>query len=171
MRIMLVLMTFLAFGPLAADNAGQVEYQLPQGQKWKVLNQFSTDKNVISTTTTYIPESATQETAQEFFSTHVNSSHTDVNDIDSLKQGLERGLQLQFTDPKVALKTLEKDPNSALYEWSATDGGKEKIHGWIRVFSVPSASIMLGFETKQIDKVNEAGPLWLKTLKDAKIAK
>lgn len=171
MRFILVLLTCLAIGPLAADMAGQVEYQLPQGQKWKVLNQFDTDKNVKSTTTTYIPENSTKSTAQEFFGTHVNSLKTDINDTDSMRGGLERGLQLQYADPKVTVKVLEKDLNSAIYEWSATDSGQEKIHGWVRVFSVPAGSVMLSYETKQVDKVNDAGPLWVKTLKDAKVVK
>lgn len=170
MRYIFLLFACLFTASLSAEMIGKVEYQLPkQGQGWKVASRIEGSEKLPSTTIIYNPENTTRDTAKEAFAVHVNKRTTDINDKDSFQNGIERGMKLRFQNPKAVVNVLEKTSDSVLYEWSVTDSGQEKIHGWSRVFTSPSDTMLLTFQTEKMDDVKVAGPIWLKTLKEAKL--
>lgn len=169
MRRILMLFACMFIGQLAAESIGNVEYQLPKGQVWKVSNELKGTEKFPSSTLIYVRENAPADNPSESFAAHINEFPTDVNDKNSLQQGIEKGMQLKFTNPTATVTLLEKGPQSALYEWSVSVSGQEKVHGWTRAFSSPKETVLLTFQTDQPAKVSEARSIWLPLLKDAKI--
>lgn len=168
MRHILMLFTCLVAGPLAAETIGNVEYHLPkQGQGWRIANELQGRQDK-STTIIYIPENRSLEDAKESFGVHVNDFSTDLTDKDSLQRGIEKGMQLKFANPKATITLIDATPQSILYEWSVSDSGQEKVHGWTRVFSAPHETVMLTYQTEQLNNINDKQLIWIEALEDAK---
>lgn len=171
MRIALMTMVCLFAGQLAAETLGNVEYHLPkQGMAWKQLKELQGSKTVSSSTVIYVPENSSSSTADESFAVHVNKIPTDATDKEALKTGIEKGMSLTLDNPKATVNQLERSARSALYEWSVSVGGIEKVHGWTRAISTPNETIMLTYQTEQLKKLDIARPVWIQVLKDAKLS-
>ncbi len=168
-KICLLLICFFAVNTLTAEMIGPVEYHLPnQGQGWKVGNELQTDRKTKSTTIIYVPEGTiSNQDVKESFAAYVNNLKSDIDD----QASLEKSIQVNFPEQKVSLNILEKTPQSILYEWNVSDSGHEKVHGWSRGFSIPEGTVVLMYQTQDIDKVNEVGPSWIQALKEARLVK
>lgn len=165
MHYLVMLFLCFAISSLSAETIGNVEYQLPkQVQGWKLSKELNGSEKIPSTTRIYTPSPQSKES----FAAHINSFTTKIVDKDSLQDGIEKGMKLKYTNPKATVSLLEQSPNSALYEWSVSDSGEEKIHGWTRVFSSPKDTTMLTYQTEQISQINDVRPIWLPILKEAK---
>ncbi len=168
MRYFLFFISFLVTVPLTGEMIGQVEYQLPnEGKNWKIANEHKGDDIIKSRTVIYIPENSSQENANESFAAHTNNLPSDPND----QASLEKPIQMQFPNQQVKVNVIEKTPESVLYEWTVSDTNQEKVHGWTSTFSNPQETTMLIYLTDQINKVDQLRPLWIETLKKAKIVK
>lgn len=170
MSRILMLLACLLMGPLAAETIGNVEYHLPkQGKDWKVANELKDSELTKSLTLIYIPEDESRHSAKEFFAAHVNHLQVDhLLNPESLEQGMEKGAQFKFTNPKVKVSVLEQSPQSALYEYTISEDNQEKAHGWIRAFSGPQENVMLTYQTEQIDHVDQIKAMWIQALQNAK---
>lgn len=165
MRTILTLLSCFILGSLSAEMIGSIEYHLPnEGKGWKVGDELHSDNLVKSTTLVYIPENTDKATANESFAVHVNNLPSGPAD----EASLEKPIQLQFPDKKVKVNILDKNEESVLYEWTVADAGQEKVHGWTRGFSKPEETVMLIYLTDQMNQVENARPIWLQALKNAK---
>jgi len=167
MRHFFMLFACLAWGALNAETIGNVEYHLPnQGKGWKIVNELKTTKNRISTTIIYVPEKTSKKNS-EFFGVHQNTWFVDLN-----AAALENSIKAQYPNQEINFLILEETPQSVLYEWSVREEeeAEEGMHGWTRIFSFTDETIILSYQTKQILSVDKVGPLWVKILKNAKVA-
>jgi hypothetical protein len=170
----MILVSLFIFGSLTAEMIGNIEYHLPQqGEGWKIVNELQDSKKHRSTTIIYIPENSSRETAREFFGAHINNSSTDLilTDRYSLEKDLARGMQFQYPNPKVVITLLEEEAQSVLYEWSLSQLGQERVHGWNRIFTDANATIILSYQTEELNRIRDIRPFWVQTLKDAKRVK
>lgn len=106
--------------PVAAETFGNVEYHLPQvARDWTIGNQTSSERG---NTVIYAP---LHPTAREFFGVTLNFFSIELDD-----KCLKKTLSQTFPDYKIDLSLLDKGKDSILYEWGASQNGREKIHGW-----------------------------------------
>ena len=164
----LSLICCLMVGSVAAEMIGTVEYQLPeQNKSWKVDLDMQGNANdpKKSTTKIYVPQNATKEDAKETFGVvEVDLPSQEIN-----QAAIEKMYAEQFPSLKAKVTILEKDSNSVTYEWSLSKDGKEEVHGWTRIFSGADQTVLLTYQTEELDKLKDVGPLWSKTLKQAKM--
>lgn len=165
MRYILFFFTCLTLGALSAETIGKVQYELPnQGKGWKKANELKGDGKIKSFTIIYIPENEDLSNAHESFGAHVDSISSTPPD----KKTIEKTIKKQFPNQQVKVNILESAPQSVLYESILSEEGKERIHGWTRLFSNSEGTILLIYQTDQIDQVNNLRPIWVKTLMNAK---
>lgn len=161
-KFCLLLCVFL-INSLQAEVINHVEYQLPKnGKEWEVFNKLDSGQG--GTTLIYAPKGSDKNTTLEFFGVNSNSLPSDPNDTDTFKVALSK----LFPTMNIEVSILEKWPNSALYEWTATDkqNGKKMVYGWTRVFS-KNGTITLNYTTALMDKLEESKATWLPLLKQA----
>ena len=171
MRTILTSLICLIVSPLSAEVIGNVEYHLPnQGQDWKIATELQGSKNGDSTTIVYIPEKESKQNAKEFFAVHTNDLPTNLLDKESLEKALEKA-QFKFLDAKVQVKPIVIAGPSAFYEYTINQGNQEKARGWLRVLSSPEKTVMLTYQTEQIDKIDQVRPTWMHILQSAKPVK
>lgn len=155
--------------PLAADNVGNIEFQLPTELKdWRKVNELQGNQDKASSTAIYAPEIKSEDQPMEFFGVHIRdrpSENPSVSAIDPAT--LEKLLQLQFPGTKVKVDIVEKDQQSLIYEWSVSDNTHEVLHGLTRLFVSPDQTAEIGIISEKVDGFNQVRPMWLKTLKDA----
>jgi hypothetical protein len=152
-----VLLAFtIITAPLMAATIGNVEYQLPPANGWKILNEIKNDK---STTIVYIPENCSVDDTEEFFAVHVNTLAKQPLDQDSLKGAI----QILFPEAEIGLTILEQDPCSVIYEWTV-DGELQCLS---RTFCTNKELVMISYHTEQLSKFETDRPLWLQVLKSA----
>ncbi len=164
MKSLFTVLCCLMLLPVLAERIGQVEYQLPPNlvQNWEVGNKIESEK---SKTVIYIPKGISKEERKEFFGANANQYPSDLDNILSFKASLAK----QFPNYQVYVDILEKGKDHLLYEWVAKEGGQERIHGWGRVFSIGSRTVVLGYQTEDIPKVAQARMDWLPALQQAKL--
>ncbi len=126
----------LCSAPLMGETIGDVEYQIPSSAKeWKVVNQMENPK---SSTIIYVPANESKADTQQAFSAHNNNLPSDMKDEATVIEGLVKTLEMYYPDMRVQGKVVAKDDNSMLFEWTVEDQGKEKVHGWYRMFGSPT---------------------------------
>ena len=166
MRYIFMLLCFLAITPLAAETIGGVDYRLPkQGKGWKMIGGLEGSNE--SKTILYIPANATRDTAREIFG--VSSNNLPVGPTE--QDDLEQTIKLQYPTQTICINIMDRDLQSVMFEWSVIDGSQEKVHGWTRTFGTPKGTVVLMYQTNDIRSVNQARPIWIKTLSDSKICK
>lgn len=143
----------------SAEIIGNVNYNLPSN--WEIGNQY---KNQRGTTLIYIPKGNEGDNITEFFGVSENNLKMNLND-NSIKETLVKLLPSMQID----LKLLEKSDHAILYEWSAKEGGEEKIHGIGRAFSKDEGTIVLSYQTDNIASLDQSRTEWLQLLKEAHI--
>lgn len=167
-RIIMSLFCLINFS-LAAETIGNVEFFLPD-QSWKIVNETKTDTTVESVTRVYAP---TDLEDRAVFIAHINNLPITFGDqkalTDELELGYKTGARLRFTDPQIKFNVIDLSAESAFFEYTVSDDGQEKAHGWMRIFSIPKEGTVLTYETKQIDKVDQIRPIWVKVLQEAKV--
>lgn len=149
-----------------AETIGNVEYQLPSGdQHWEIYNEFESKKGHAII---YVPENTQLENTTEFFAVDANPSPSDLNDLAVIKKTYEK----LYPKMNVNLWVLEKNHNSLLYEWSATENGEENWHGLGRVFATNEGTVLLGYQMhpiRNISDIAKAKLLWIPLLQNAKL--
>jgi hypothetical protein len=165
MRSMLILLSVFMALSLNAEKIGNVEYTLPKDSpEWKVANTLEGKEPANGTTIIYAPGDVTLEEAQETFGVVKVDLASGEIDKDSIKKMYE----MQFPNLTAKVTVLEKDENSLTYEWTLSEGTKEVVHGWTRVFTSPDQTVLLTYQTEKMDDVEKARPLWVKVLREAK---
>lgn len=161
--IFLLCLSCLTAPEIFGEMIGPVEYHLPTAlaDDWCVGNKLENRK---SKTIVYIPNEAPK--GEEFFEANINTQITDVEDIAAIKSSMAK----QYSDMEVHLDTLEKGPDNLLYEWKVRDNGRERIHGWGRIFSVQNDTVTLSYQTDDLSKIEDVRCQWVEALKAAKIA-
>lgn len=166
MRRLLMLLSCFALTSLCAEKIGNVEYELPkQNTEWKVANTLEGDDKAKSMTVIYVPAGTTLDDAKETF----GAVKVDLGGGEIDQASIQKMYEMQFPTLKAKVTVLDKSDDSLTYEWSLSDGDKEAVHGWTRIFSTPDQTILLTYQTEKIDEVEKAKPIWLKVLKDAKV--
>lgn len=162
MKAVLFLMFALFVSPLQGEVIKNVEYQLPQSEEWILFNKMEGKKE--GTTLVYLPKSADSQNSHEFFGVNANNISSDANDIDSFRNALGK----LFPTMNVEASIVEKWPNSALFEWFASNKKDNKIvvKGWTRVFT-KEGTISINYTTANMEKLDETKAKWLPILKNA----
>lgn len=150
--------------PLLAESIQNVEFQLPKSQNgWEVGNKMENEQ---ATTVIY------QEKGQDkgmmpngWFGANYSKLKSDPKDTASI----ENALKNQLPDKKVEFAVLSQDDNSLLYEWGVKDGEKEIMHGWGRGFSTKDGTVVLGYQTINVNHLDSERSNWLPVLKNAKV--
>ncbi len=164
MRLILAILCCFATFSLAAETIGNIEYHLPDPQKWKLVPTAAA-KGSEGMNLVYIPADSTKEKATEFFGIYMDDQASGPLE----QSALEQIIKTQFPKKDVKVSLLERTANSTLYEWSVSEGGQEKTHGWTRAFSGPDETAIIMFQTEQIKNIDTLRPIWVKALKDAKV--
>lgn len=161
----------LLVAPLAADNVGNIEFQLPTELKdWKKVNELQGDQSKASSTAIYAPEIKSEDQPMEFFGVHIRDRPLENPSVSGIDQGtLEKLLQMQFPGTKVKVDIVEKDEQSLIYEWSVSDNAHEVLHGLTRLFISPDQTAEIGIISEKVDGFSQVRAMWLKALKDAKL--
>ncbi len=166
MKKFLMLAACLFASAVVAEEIGDVEFNLPRSQEWKVANELEGKTGETkSKSLVYIPKDATIETTKESF----GAVEVDLPSGQVDQESIENMYKLQFPSLKVSVKILDKAPDSVLYEWSLNDEKAEGIHGWTRLFTGDKQTVLLTYQTEDINKVKDKESVWTKVLKDAKI--
>lgn len=153
----------LALSSAFAETLNDVEYQIPQNEKkWVVGNKMENDQG---TTLIYIPSANVKQNTNEFFGISATKLKTDINDTNSIKEVLTR-LYPKF---KVEVTILDKSNDGFLYEWTAKNDDKEVLHGWGRALANKDGTVIMGFQTSDIEGLETAKSTWLPILKAARI--
>jgi hypothetical protein len=166
MRYFLMFLCFLAIAPLSAENIGGVDYRLPkQGKGWKMVGGLEGGNE--SKTILYVPSNASRDTAREIFG--VSSNNLPIGPTE--QEDLEQTIKLQYPTQTICINILDRNAQSVMFEWSVIDGSQEKVHGWTRTFSTLQGTVVLLYQTNDIRNVNQARPIWVKVLSEAKLSK
>ena len=170
-KFILFLATVLMTATISAATIGHVEYNLPkEASEWEIQKGIVSSKEN-STIVIWTPIDTTKHgVPKESFGAYLNKDPNNIP-FSTNKVDLEKGLQDNFPNGKVNVNILEQVPESTLFEWSVEEGSLEKFHGWTRVFFNSNETVMLMYTTEQIDKVNEERPIWIKSLKEARLTK
>lgn len=149
--------------PLLAESIQNVEFQLPKSEKgWEVGNKMENDQ----ATTVIYKEKGNDHAQKGWFGANFSKMKSDPKDAASI----ENALRNQLPDKKVEFAVLSQDDNSLLYEWGVKDGEKEIMHGWGRGFSTKNGTVVLGYQTINVNHLDTERTHWLPVLQNAKIA-
>lgn len=160
----LVFLTLCLVSSLAAENIGNVEYQLPEEAKnWKSENTGPTEK-IPGHTILYQPESQSP-LGIEFFGAYIKKNVPHIKNSEALKNEIEK----TYPGQQIDFKVLQTDSNSELVEWIVRKDDRERLHGWARIFSTPEATTMLFYQNEKGSIQQNVDGTWLKTLKEAKL--
>lgn len=144
-----------------ADPIHFADYNLPDFSKgWSLGNKIENDKETILI---FVPKGTTGKNAKEFFGFSILKNVRDATDTTEFKKGLTQMMPKLTID----LWELEKEPNNILYEWTAKENGKEKVHGWGRSFETKEGNMVLGYFTENIHDVSRVRSVWLPVLQKA----
>lgn len=169
MKFILVNLFFLLASPVFAEMIGNIEFHLPdQEQRWKVATELGGSEKADSKTVIYIPENMSKQETKEFFGVHLNNYSVNLKDKESLEKALENAQIVKFPNAKATVKILVLGPYAAFYEYTINQDNIEKAQGWMRVFSSPQQTVMLNYQTEQINDIKKIQPIWLKALQQAK---
>jgi hypothetical protein len=175
------LMTFLSACCLSlattfvtAEMIGPIEYSLAgTGKNWKLDTEL--DHQIPGhVTQTYILDNETKEQASETFGTHMSKKQEgyvfNFHEVfpmtrESFIPGKVVDFRLISTD---AISNTAGDPKSLLVEWEfkGTDA-TNNAHGWTRVFNTDQNVVILQYETKKLDQVDQARKNILPVLENA----
>lgn len=145
----LFLATALWVTPLFAEVIGSVQYYLPSKiHDWKVSREIKNAESE-SKTIIYIPEDVSENNAKAFFSAYQSTIPFKGFDMKTL----ERWMQVQYPDNYVHVILFETEPFSVTFEWYVKDRNIEIAHGWTRVFSKAHQTVLLSYQTTDIDSV------------------
>lgn len=175
MRYILLFLTCLAILPLSAEIREDIEYHLPnQGQVWIIANEdLKSSKTVKHLKVVYLPENVLKQDAKEFFTVITNNllDIEDENLTEMLEKGMEIGARISYPDAVVKMNMLENFPHSPLYEYIIKQDHEVKAYGWMRIFLNHPGTVILGYQSKQVDRMDELRPIWTQVLQNAKSVK
>lgn len=161
MKIYSILLGVLSFCTLSAETIQNIEYRLPtSAQNWQAGNKIENDKG---TTIIYIPQGADKTNAKEFFGANSNR-YSDSRDPSEMLLMLQK----MYPNMTVDYHAVEQTPEGMIYEWSAKENNAEKIHSIGRTFSNSDGTVVLSYQTEDIDNLPQSRSIWLATLKEAK---
>lgn len=152
----IILLILLCFSPLFAERIGSVEYYLPSDE-WVIKKHFDCLNGI---TLIYTLKDQERFDATSYFGVSLNQYPADLDTFDLSLINL-------FPDMQISVATLQKEENSALFEWSVSAIGEEKLHAWTRVFSIPEGSVILSYQTENTTELEADRALWLPVLKAA----
>lgn len=176
MKKYLLMALCLFSSSLIAEQVGNIEFNFPNDQEWKVGNEMNFDdqeKNIKSTITIFTQKDIEFESATELFMVTINNQKVFDSDEDPIlrvEAALDKAYQQISPTFKAYASIIEKDSDSILYEWSIKNDGNEFIHGWARGLYSSEGSGAVGFQTCEIGKLEEMKVKWIPVLKEAKIA-
>lgn len=135
--------------PIFAEVIGQVEYYPPSKiHTWKVSREIKNEAGD-SRTIIYIPQDVSENNSKDFFSAYQSDIPFKGFDMKSL----ERWMQVQYPDNYVHVILFQTEPFSVTFEWYVKDKGQEIAHGWTRVFSKAHQTVLLSYQTTDINSV------------------
>ena len=162
----MICLSALATNALMGETIGNVDYKIPDSAKeWKVANEMSNPK---SSTVVYIPIESVTNGQQQIFTVHSNTLPSNISDDKIIVDGLLKTLEIYYPSMKVDGHIVEKDKDSLLFEWSVADQGKETLHGWYRMFGSNDGTVLLGYQTGNINGLEAERAIWVPALKEAK---
>ena len=163
MKTLITFLCCLLITQMSAETIRNVEYYLPQNaQDWQIGNKLENEKG---TTIVYIPNGSHGQETHEFFGVNANHQPLDINDTASLKAALSK----TFPNIDIDIQVLEKSNSGTIYEWTAKENGKELAHGWVRSFAANGGTVVMSYQTGNIDDVHNARDTWLPALKNARL--
>ncbi len=161
--VLLILLLFSP-SPVSSETLGSVEYHFPtDGQEWVEGNRIEGHEGA---TVIYVPKGETRHSAGEFTTVSINQYPIDVEEPLAVLYDV---LKNQFPYKDITIRILEKDSNSVLYEWAASQSGILSVVGWGRGFTLPERSVLITYQTRDVTHFDSLRRKWIDVLRDASI--
>ncbi len=155
----LTLTLYMMSTPIAAETIGNVEFNLETlNPKWKLAN-------TTANTLFFVPDTISIKYSKESF---VAARIDKIQHGAITQQEIEGLVNKQLPDFQHNINILESTPQSAFFEWSVIEHGREVLHAWTRAFFSPHETIMLMYQTELADSVEQVRPIWTNILKAAR---